>query len=66
MRGKGLGILLILVACLEILHHSPVRQIRALIKPDNRSSLKAFQRAGFEQISDVNVNGQTALCLVLN
>jgi UDP-2,4-diacetamido-2,4,6-trideoxy-beta-L-altropyranose hydrolase len=65
MRGKGLGILLILVSCLEILHHSSVRQIRALIKPDNRSSLKAFQRAGFEQISDVNVNGQAALCLVL-
>lgn len=65
-RGKGFGVALILVSCLEILHHSSVCQIRALIKPDNRLSFKVFQRGGFQQSSDVKVAGQRTLCMTLS
>ncbi len=65
-RQRGLGTALILVACREAVASGAATQIRALIKPDNTASQRAFQRAGFTVADDEDVAGQRALCMVLN
>lgn len=65
-RQRGLGTALILVACRGALASGAANQIRALIKPDNTASQRAFQRAGFTPSDDEDVAGQRALCMVLN
>jgi RimJ/RimL family protein N-acetyltransferase len=65
-RQRGLGTALILVACHQAMASSAATQIRALIKPDNVASQRAFQRAGFKPADDEDVAGQRALCMVLN
>lgn len=65
-RRRGLGTALILVACRELLDTGGARRIRALIKPGNSESLRAFRRAGFESAPGVDVAGQGALCMVLD
>ena len=65
-RQRGLGTALILVACHQSMTNGAATQVRALIKPDNTASQRAFQRAGFMAADDEDVAGQRALCMVLN
>lgn len=65
-RGLGLGTDLLLVACRDLLNSGAATQIRALIKPDNTASQRAFQRAGFWPSGQVEAAGQPALSMVLN
>jgi RimJ/RimL family protein N-acetyltransferase len=46
--GKGIGVLALRQSCAEAFAHWPaLRRIRALIRPDNVPSLRAFAKAGF-------------------
>ena len=63
-RGRGLAAPLILAACHEWRRMHPGTTVRALIKPGNEASQKAFARAGFEPAEDVVVAGQAARCMI--
>jgi UDP-2,4-diacetamido-2,4,6-trideoxy-beta-L-altropyranose hydrolase len=63
-RGRGLASPLILAACQELRRTHPTATVRALIKPENTASQKAFARAGFEPVADVVVAGQAARCMI--
>jgi UDP-2,4-diacetamido-2,4,6-trideoxy-beta-L-altropyranose hydrolase len=63
-RGQGLASPLILAACQELRRTHPMATVRALIKPENLASQKAFARAGFEPVDDVVVAGQAARCMI--
>ena len=60
-RGKNLGALLIWSACRKLFRESAAAEVNACIKPDNQASIRAFQKAGFEQTSRIMVKGQPAL-----
>lgn len=63
-RGRGLAASLILAGCRELRRLHPAATVRALIKPENGASQKAFARAGFEPVDDVVVAGQAARCMI--
>lgn len=63
-RGRGLASPLILAACQELRRTHPATTVRALIKPENTASQRAFARAGFEPVEDVVVAGQAARCMI--
>jgi UDP-2,4-diacetamido-2,4,6-trideoxy-beta-L-altropyranose hydrolase len=60
-RGKNLGALLIWSACQKLFRESTVEVIHAFIKPDNASSIRAFEKAGFEPAGQTEVKGCAAL-----
>jgi UDP-2,4-diacetamido-2,4,6-trideoxy-beta-L-altropyranose hydrolase len=59
-RGKGLGSLLIWMACRKLFSEGAVERVQAWIKPENRASLAAFERAGFEPLGIELEQGQSA------
>ena len=59
-RGRNLGSLVIWLACRKLFRDTRVRAIRALIKPDNPASARAFVKAGFGQADTTVVNEQPA------
>jgi RimJ/RimL family protein N-acetyltransferase len=59
-RGKGYGKKLIFSACGRIFASSGVDLVRALIKPANKASVRAFEDAGFLQDAGTMVKGQPA------
>ena len=63
-RGRGLATPLILLACQELRRTNLAVTVRALIKPENAASQRAFARAGFEPVDDVVVAGQVARCMI--
>lgn len=65
-RGKGYGRKLISSACSRIFAVSAVDRIRALIKPANESSIRAFERAGFIRDAETTIKGQPALRYLLH
>ena len=64
-RGKNLGALLIWSACQKLFRESAVETIHAFIKPDNATSIRAFEKAGFEPAGQTEVKGCAALRLEL-
>lgn len=64
-RHRGLGTAVLLAACRAWLAEGRTSVVTALVKPGNEASLRAFQRAGFERVQDVDEAGQRAVCMVL-
>ncbi|RLB37248.1 MAG: N-acetyltransferase [Deltaproteobacteria bacterium] len=64
-RGKGLGTEMIRLATQQFFNNSDVDVIHAYIKSDNKASVKAFKKAGFEFIGKTDVKGHEALHFVL-
>jgi RimJ/RimL family protein N-acetyltransferase len=65
-RGRNLGSLVIWLACRKLFRDTGVKKIRALIKPDNPASVRAFEKAGFGQVGATVVNHQPALVFELS
>jgi UDP-2,4-diacetamido-2,4,6-trideoxy-beta-L-altropyranose hydrolase len=59
-RGQGYGKRLISSACDQMLAYFEVDIIRALIKPTNKASVRAFEGAGFLRDTGTMVKGQPA------
>ena len=59
-RGRGYGKKLISSACDRVFASSEVNLVRALIKPANKASVRAFESAGFRQDAGAMVKGQPA------
>jgi UDP-2,4-diacetamido-2,4,6-trideoxy-beta-L-altropyranose hydrolase len=59
-RGRGYGMEIIKRACDRLFQSSEVNLVRALIKPANKASIKAFERAGFHRDVGIKVKGQPA------
>jgi UDP-2,4-diacetamido-2,4,6-trideoxy-beta-L-altropyranose hydrolase len=59
-RGKGYAKRIIRSACERMFALSRVALIRALIKPENKASVRAFESAGFLQNAGTTVKGQPA------
>jgi len=62
-RGRGLGAIVIEAGVARYAERTGCRRIRALIKPENQRSLRAFQRAGFVRVGETQVQGASALLL---
>ena len=60
-RGQGRGAILLMMALQEFLRNRGRCTVRALIKPDNEASKRAFGKAGFSEKGRVRVKGQAAL-----
>ena len=60
-RGKNLGALLIWTACRKLFRERPLSLISAFIKPDNAVSIRAFEKAGFENAGQTTVENHLAL-----
>ncbi|MGQ9874540.1 MAG: UDP-2,4-diacetamido-2,4,6-trideoxy-beta-L-altropyranose hydrolase [Chloroflexus sp.] len=65
-RGKGYGHLIINHASRKLLQTTNIKVVHAYIKPNNVSSLRAFERAGYTNVGEVSVSGQQALHLILS
>lgn len=59
-RGRGLGTLLIWMACDQLFSESAIEQVVALIKPDNLASVRAFEKVGFVSTGETEVKQQPA------
>jgi UDP-2,4-diacetamido-2,4,6-trideoxy-beta-L-altropyranose hydrolase len=63
-RGRGLGPAVLRSTACKFFSESDVRKIVALIKPENRASVAAFERAGYHLLDEVSVEGYDALRFV--
>jgi len=59
-RGRGYGRKIIESACDRLFRSSSANLVRALIKPSNKASIKAFERAGFHRDVGAKLKGQSA------
>ena len=64
-RGKGYGTALIKQGCNHLFTTSDAVEVDAFIKPENTASIKAFQKAGFEQHGISEIHGQSALHMTI-
>lgn len=55
-RGKGLGAIMLDMACLDYLGKNPNETVVAYIKEENISSNKIFEKAGFNSLTKVLIN----------
>lgn len=60
-RGQGLGTTLIAAGTGELFAATDVRLIRAYVKPTNSASCRAFLKAGYRLVGQVDYRGQPAL-----
>ncbi|MBV9295419.1 MAG: UDP-2,4-diacetamido-2,4,6-trideoxy-beta-L-altropyranose hydrolase [Acidobacteriaceae bacterium] len=60
-RGCGYGAPLLAAAAEELVRSSHVRTIHAFVKPDNPSSMRAFEKASFTCHGDTTEKGEHAL-----
>ena len=65
LRGKGFGKTTLLAATEELFQDSCAKAIDAFVKPENRSSLRLFESAGFKRQGLAQVHGQPAVHFVL-
>ncbi|MEM9942528.1 MAG: UDP-2,4-diacetamido-2,4,6-trideoxy-beta-L-altropyranose hydrolase [Planctomycetota bacterium] len=65
-RGLGVGRILIASACRKLFSQTEVKQVRALVKPGNTPSERAFKAAGFRAIEPAIVDSKMALQFVLD
>lgn len=66
VRGQGLGDVLIWSACKKLFNETEIGSIEALIKPDNKASVRVFEKSGFVSIGRTEVKGQPALRFLLS
>jgi UDP-2,4-diacetamido-2,4,6-trideoxy-beta-L-altropyranose hydrolase len=64
-RGKGYGSKVIRFACERILESPGVNAIHAWIKPANKASIRAFERAHFQECADAILKDQPAKHYIL-
>jgi RimJ/RimL family protein N-acetyltransferase len=65
-RGCGLGVPVLQAACRRVFSGNPaVQVVRALIRPENTTSLHTFAKAGFVPDGDTCVNGIKARTFLL-
>jgi len=60
-RGLGFGTLIIERGVEQLFRKTIVRTVHAFIKPDNRTSIAAFERAGFKRLGLRKIKGHNAL-----
>lgn len=60
-RGAGYGSLLIDTAIREVFVSTGITKVNAFIRPENVSSIRAFEKAGFQRIGEKIVKGNPAL-----
>ena len=60
-RGYGYGTEAIRLACDYFRRQKPITEVAAYIKPENAPSIRAFQKAGFEDRGKRVVRGQEAI-----
>lgn len=66
VRGAGIGSLLIRRACDQAMPARGLLRIRAMIKPENVPSLRAFAKAGFQDTGRTEISGQQAVIMEYN
>ncbi|MCY1721044.1 GNAT family N-acetyltransferase [Prolixibacteraceae bacterium Z1-6] len=62
-RGKGLGSILIKMACSEFWKQNK-DDIKAYIKKTNTGSVRTFEKAGFSSFGELRINDED--CIILN
>ncbi len=60
-RGAGYGTLLIEAALRDVIDSSAITKVHAFIRPENRASARAFEKAGFHRLGETQVRGNPAL-----
>jgi RimJ/RimL family protein N-acetyltransferase len=63
-RGRGLGRMLLFLACERLFRESKLDAIDAYVKPDNETSLRLFSNAGFRRLGTESVCNQPAIHFV--
>jgi len=64
-RGQGYGSTIIRLAVEELMSVAPIRQVHAFVRPENQSSVRAFERASFRPMSNASRSGLEAIHLTL-
>jgi RimJ/RimL family protein N-acetyltransferase len=64
LRGQGYGPEMIRLSCSKVFEMTEIRSISAFVKPDNKASVQAFLKAGFNNIGIVTFRGKQAMKLV--
>jgi UDP-2,4-diacetamido-2,4,6-trideoxy-beta-L-altropyranose hydrolase len=65
-RGKGYGSRLIWLSAQEILDTTAINTLHAYVKQANETSVRAFEKAGYQNLGTTTVDGHEALDLVLS
>ncbi|MFP5268889.1 UDP-2,4-diacetamido-2,4,6-trideoxy-beta-L-altropyranose hydrolase [Coleofasciculus sp.] len=60
-RGSGYGSSFIDIAVEELFRHTSISSVYALIKPNNDTSIRAFEKAHFKKLGNKIVRGNVAL-----
>lgn len=60
-RRRGYGSLLIEVAVENAFAVTALQAVKAFIKPENKYSIKAFEKAGFQRVGLASIKGNSAL-----
>jgi RimJ/RimL family protein N-acetyltransferase len=66
LRGRGLGLTVLLNATALFFENSKVKKIHAFIKPTNHASIRVFDAAGFRWLEETQCKSQTANHYILN
>jgi UDP-2,4-diacetamido-2,4,6-trideoxy-beta-L-altropyranose hydrolase len=64
-RNQGYGSSLIKLASQKLFHNLDVTRLNAYIKPGNQASVKAFVKAGFQDMGTTRLRGHQAIHLVI-
>ncbi|MBI4523173.1 MAG: GNAT family N-acetyltransferase [Deltaproteobacteria bacterium] len=65
-RGKGYGSLLVRLSAGELFRTTAVTAIHAYVKRGNETSVRAFERAGYQNLGAITVEGEEAFQLFLS
>jgi len=60
-RGAGYGSLLLETALQEVFDSRPITKVHAFVRPENLASARAFEKAGFLRLGEMQVKGNLAL-----
>jgi UDP-2,4-diacetamido-2,4,6-trideoxy-beta-L-altropyranose hydrolase len=60
-RRRGLGRMLLFLACERLFRESNLKAIDAYVKPDNETSIRLFSNAGFRRLGTESVRNQPAI-----
>ena len=66
LRGRGLGLAVLLKAMALFFENSNAKKIHAFIKPTNHASMRLFEAAGFSWLEETQCKSQTAYHYILN
>jgi RimJ/RimL family protein N-acetyltransferase len=66
LRGRGLGLAVLLKATALFFENSKVKKIHAFIKPTNHASIRVFEAAGFRWLEETQCKSQPAHHYILN